>query len=99
MPSDVNESGLSLMSLRSVTNVKSVALPKGSIAPKLCTEEPLDDTFADIESGDPVRECGWDREWAEVGRMGCGIEAAKGLVPNDWACGCNRAWDCRSDGD
>lgn len=77
MASDVRESEVSLMSFRSVTNVKSVELPKGFIEPKLCTEEPLDDTFADIGSGEPVRECGWDREWGGGGRIGCAIDAPR----------------------
>lgn len=80
MPIDVKESGVSLMSLRSVTNVKSVA------EPKLRDEESLDESFADIDSGDAVNECGWDRG-AEGGRMGCG----------PW--GCNKAGNCGCDGD
>ena len=82
---EVRESGVSLMSFRSVTSVKSVTLPNESVA-QLCTEEPLDDTFADIGRGDPVRECGWDSERADGGRMGCASGAPKELPPNDWTC-------------
>jgi hypothetical protein len=81
------------MSFRSVTNVKSVELPKEPVAP--CTEEPPVDIFADVGSGDPVRECGWDRERAEGGKMGCAIDALKELPPSDWPCGCSKACDCR----
>ena len=75
-------------SFRSVTSVKSVVLPEGSVAPELCTDEPLDDTFADVGCGDPVRECGRDRERAEGGRMGCVIDGPKELAPSDWPCDC-----------